>query len=204
MVAYVTITDVETDPDAPLTAVLGKKFRDNPIAITEGSTGAEYMQTSWHPYNSLKVGDSNTGELWSFAVNGAVSAIETPDFVDGYEYRLNFVSVGGSPLTSDLIIQFYRQTNAAYSGGITLLGALNTGFVSGFTEINRPRDIAKVHFGGGNMSLDTGDVQGNTSSEVYTRVSCATAQKLLKARLSLSTGGNFDAGAIYMYRRRVY
>ena len=40
MTSYITITDAETDPSAPLTSELAKKWRDNPIAITEGATGA--------------------------------------------------------------------------------------------------------------------------------------------------------------------
>lgn len=40
MTSYITITDAETDPSAPLTSELAKKWRDNPIAIIEGATGA--------------------------------------------------------------------------------------------------------------------------------------------------------------------
>lgn len=40
MTSYITITDAETDPSAPLTSELAKKWRDNPIAISEGSSGA--------------------------------------------------------------------------------------------------------------------------------------------------------------------
>jgi hypothetical protein len=40
MASYITITDAETDPEAPLTSELAKKWRDNPIAIAEGETGA--------------------------------------------------------------------------------------------------------------------------------------------------------------------
>lgn len=36
MTSYIAITDTETDPEAPLTATLAKKWRDNPIAIAEG------------------------------------------------------------------------------------------------------------------------------------------------------------------------
>lgn len=36
MTAYIAITDTETDPEAPLTATLAKKWRDNPVAIAEG------------------------------------------------------------------------------------------------------------------------------------------------------------------------
>jgi len=44
MTSYIAITDAETDPSAPLTAELAKKWRDNPIAISEGSTGAPRIQ----------------------------------------------------------------------------------------------------------------------------------------------------------------
>lgn len=40
MVAYITITEPETDPGAPGTSELWKKWRDNPIAIAEGAAGA--------------------------------------------------------------------------------------------------------------------------------------------------------------------
>lgn len=35
MTAYITITDAETDPEAPLTSELAKKWRDNPVSIAE-------------------------------------------------------------------------------------------------------------------------------------------------------------------------
>ena len=40
MADYRTITDAEVDPDAPLTSSLGYAWRDNPLAIAEGATGA--------------------------------------------------------------------------------------------------------------------------------------------------------------------
>lgn len=40
MTSYNIITDAETDPSAPLTSELAKKWRDNPLAIGEGSPGA--------------------------------------------------------------------------------------------------------------------------------------------------------------------
>lgn len=40
MTTYITITDAETDPEAPLTSELAKKWRDNPIAIAEGDVNA--------------------------------------------------------------------------------------------------------------------------------------------------------------------
>lgn len=40
MTAYINITDTETDPEAPLTSELAKKWRDNPLAIIEGDATA--------------------------------------------------------------------------------------------------------------------------------------------------------------------
>ena len=40
MADYRTIADAEVDPDAPLTSSLGYAWRDNPLAIAEGATGA--------------------------------------------------------------------------------------------------------------------------------------------------------------------
>lgn len=40
MADWVTITDSQVDPDAPLTSELAYAWRDNPIAIAEGAPGA--------------------------------------------------------------------------------------------------------------------------------------------------------------------
>ncbi len=40
MADWTTISDTSVDPDAPLTSQLGYAWRDNPIAIAEGATGA--------------------------------------------------------------------------------------------------------------------------------------------------------------------
>lgn len=44
MPAYIPITELETDPGAPGTSELWKKWRDNPIAIAEGATSAPRVQ----------------------------------------------------------------------------------------------------------------------------------------------------------------
>ena len=44
MTAYITITDPQTDPDAPLTSELAKQWRDNPIAMFEGVVGAPRLR----------------------------------------------------------------------------------------------------------------------------------------------------------------
>lgn len=44
MTAYTVISDSSLDPDAPITSSLGYAFRNNPIAIAEGASGAPRLQ----------------------------------------------------------------------------------------------------------------------------------------------------------------
>lgn len=44
MTSYIEITESETDPGAPGTSELWKKWRDNPIAMAEGADGAPRVQ----------------------------------------------------------------------------------------------------------------------------------------------------------------
>lgn len=44
MADYITITDAQVDPEAPITSELMSALRDNPTAITEGATGAPKVQ----------------------------------------------------------------------------------------------------------------------------------------------------------------
>ena len=44
MADWVTITDSQVDPDAPLTSELAYAWRDNPVAIAEGAVGAPKVE----------------------------------------------------------------------------------------------------------------------------------------------------------------
>lgn len=46
MTTYTTIADTEIDQDSPVTETVLTKLRDNPIAITEGASGAPKVQTA--------------------------------------------------------------------------------------------------------------------------------------------------------------
>lgn len=59
MADYRTIDDAEVDPDAPLTSSLGYAFRDNPIAIAEGATGAPRIQDG-----ALDTSVTGAGTTW--------------------------------------------------------------------------------------------------------------------------------------------
>lgn len=77
MTAYTTITDAETDPEAPLTSILAKKWRDNPIAITEGSSGAPKIQdaaldstvtTAGTTWVNARIAGSSNGSIGTYAL----------------------------------------------------------------------------------------------------------------------------------------
>lgn len=59
MTSYITITEAQTDPEAPLTSELAKQWRDNPIAITEGAAGAPRIQDA-----ALSTTVTDTGRAW--------------------------------------------------------------------------------------------------------------------------------------------
>ena len=61
MADYRTIADAEVDPDAPLTSSLGYAWRDNPIAIAEGATGAPRVEDS-----ALSNTVTSAGSSWVF------------------------------------------------------------------------------------------------------------------------------------------
>lgn len=220
MTTYITITDAETDPEAPLTSELAKKWRDNPLAINEGDPTAPVNQVVWHPYNKVTVGDSNRGLIYNFPTDGAVATVTAPDFVDGYEYAFFINRIFGSVVTPQALrIDWYRETSATYSGPDPLLNmAISTATSeTAFLELPMVRVAKRYHSLIGNASSASTDAfdGGNTFASVNAApgtvnnmgVSHATAQKILRVRFSANSGnitGSGSLGQIYMYRRRVF
>lgn len=62
MTDYTAIADEELDPDGPITSMIGYRFRDNPVAMAEGATGAPRLADA-----ALAAGTGNTtaaGSEW--------------------------------------------------------------------------------------------------------------------------------------------
>lgn len=186
------VSDTAIGFQKPITLQQGRALRDNPLAISEGdSTGAPYMQTSWHPYDGVTVGDGNTGQIWSFAVDGAVAAIETPNFVNGFEYRLVGFDVSNSAGSAQTLqYQLRRQSDAGLTTGVDLpgysgiSGAQTLSFV---IETIQPRRSAINHLiNGANVAIGL------------------SATQIRNIRLTWTASANFDAGAVFLYRRRTY
>lgn len=65
MTSYTAITTSEVDADSPITESLMTRLRDNPIAITEGSSGAPKIQTAAYDTGSVDqaaIGASAVGQ----------------------------------------------------------------------------------------------------------------------------------------------
>jgi hypothetical protein len=177
-------------------------LRDNPSAVAEASTGAPVVFAGWHPYDKVSVGDGKTGLFYDHAVTGTVSSIVTPDFEDGYEYRLVGLDLSHTNTLSNssLKLESFKETDAVYAEVRDTASA--SAFVSfGFhAEFYLPRVASIAHFVG---TLSHGGSSYSSNVDLDSAMYLVPAQKLLRARLRFSTG-NVDGGKAYLFRRREY
>lgn len=205
MTTYTAIPTASLAVDKPGTSPLVLALRDNPAAIAEGDPSAPVNRSGWHPYDKVTNGDAFVGTIYSFAVDGTVATLTTPDFEDGYEYQIQFENVGTSfGATDDLQINVYRATSAAYSGVGTIFVDVITS-IKGALAIYRPRQTLNCHF---IESVISGDLNTNTvvtgaPEALFYKISHTTAQKVLKLRFSW-VSGSINAGKIYMHRRKAF
>lgn len=182
-----------------ITLQQGRALRDNPIAIAEGAAGAPYAAAGWHPYNGVTVGDGVTGTIYDFAIDGPVASIETPNFVDGYEYMITWDALNQA--ASNRSVEWYMETSAAWSTPFSISSSFNDALI----EVFAPRLVSNTMF----FDMDFAAVAGTnglvTQSSLPNRHSLAmtTAQKVLKARFDAGSS-TFSGGSIRMFRRRCY
>jgi hypothetical protein len=71
MADYIAILDTQLDPDAPITSALAYQWRDNPLAVIEGATGAPKvrLKTQYSATLSGAIVFSGLGEWDGFTVN---------------------------------------------------------------------------------------------------------------------------------------
>lgn len=195
------VSDTVIAHKKPITLQQGRQLRDNTIAIAEGASGAPIMQNGgWHPYDRTVIGGAETGLIYDFATDGAVASVETPTFEDGFEYMLFIDRIGSSLSSQNLVIEVYRETDAAYSTAWTSTGTSGIGATtnSAMVEIVLPRLAKTLHPVRGWAYLPSGSGEVINPAPVYN----ATVQKISKSRIKWSSGG-INAGKIYLYRRGV-
>jgi hypothetical protein len=175
-------------------------LRDNPSAIAEASSGAPVMVSGWHPHDKLTIGDGKTGLIYDFAVTGTVSSFVTPDFVDGYEYRvIAHLMESDAGATVRLNLEAFFETDAAYRRLAYTADESSLGNEFGYdVEILMPRIATRTHLVKGEGYSDSNVGLGIDGASYDT-----TLQKVLRARVRF-TAGNIIGGKIWMFRRREY
>lgn len=197
------VSDASIAFQKPITLQQGRALRNNPIAGFEGANGSPYTAAGWHPYDGVTVGDGADGVIYDFAVDGAVASVETPNFVDGYEYEIRFASLSNTIGTPDLRVEFYRETTAAYASASTVFTTMSSGSpVFGYIGPFIPR-VSSVLFRYKSSAQTGGSNATTTFTEDSSMVRSSTSQKMLKARISVSVS-TLGGGKIYLFKRRSY
>ena len=187
---WTTISNAALAVGKYFTSAQALALRDNPIALVQRDGSAPVDYGNWHPYDKVTNGDANTGLVYDFAVSGAVASVETPIFADGFEYqiRLNNLTKGSS---SNLNLELYRETSATYVNATLFAGLI---LFHGNIILEDVRASKQYHL------VQVGVAADATSQNAQARVvDVSTAQKVSKARISLST--NITGGTIHLYRR---
>jgi hypothetical protein len=175
-------------------------LRDNPVAIAEATTGAPVVVAGWHPVDKTNVGDSAAGLIYDNAVDGNVAEVVTPDFEDGYEYRLigTQLTHTNTGNTRTLSIQAFRQTAASYVTAYTTATGVNTfAFIHIDAEFVLPRLARQTHL------IRVMAANGSTLDANANGAFPTSTEKILRAKLLFSSG-NVASGKIWMFRRREY
>lgn len=200
--AWTTISNAAVAVGAIPSSSTVTALRDNPVAVAESANGAPVVFAGWHPVDKVTVGDGKDGLIYDYAVNGTVASVVTPDFADGYEYRI--IAHDLRPTTSVVVrlnLNAYFETTGTYrrlyfspegGGG----GAANHGFD---LTLPTPRLSTKTHLALG-VAYQDGEISSNGHDTTsYT----STAQKLLRGQINF-TFASIQAGKIWMFRRREY
>ena len=175
--AWTDIPNADIDQDSPITQTLMTAYRDNIQWAWE---------STWHPYDMAYPGDGNDGKFYDFSVDGASASEETPDFVDGYDYRIVFRDIS-LVVTGAIRLELYRETTGSYSSTVDLVAsATGTAFFTFDAYLNKPRLSAGSH---------TIDARGAALD-----VAMPVVEKITRARIT--TTANMDSGRIYLERRR--
>lgn len=184
MATHTDIPDASLDVASPITQPVMIALRDNVPAGLEGASGATINSPAWHPYNASTVGDIADGTIYDFAVDGASGAIESPDFVDGYEYALVVEAMSSN---ADMNLQA-RALGGAYQTLATINSA--TEATSALIVTQLPRFPTRRH-----------TVTLHGASATSAEVTGASDQPMRNFRI---TGGTTSAGVVRMLRRREF
>lgn len=201
MTTYTTISNSSLAVGAIPSSSIVTALRDNVTAAAEAANGAPINVAGWHPVDKVTVGDGKNGLIFDAAVNTGVTNIVTPNFVDGYEYRIVCIGLGHSAgSTRNMRLELFKETSAAFVSAWTTGFIANTVRIFLESEIPMPRINSQMHFVRYALALDAAP-STTTVAGCYN----ATSQKVLKAQLTFQGGTDvFTAGKVYLFRHRDY
>lgn len=170
MTSYIAITDTETDPEAPLTATLAKKWRDNPIAIGEGDAS---VPTNLRP--RVLLGTLNT----TSGTTQTLSGLNLTNYKN-----LEFILAGVGQNSNTAYLHLYSST-APYRISTTVTSSFQRWWGIGNLELATGIAVFNVFTG----SLT--DSQPSASSAVV-----VTPYSTTSTSISFLTSNIFDEGFI--------
>lgn len=184
---YRTIANTETNPISPIVAALMKALEQNPRAIAAGSPSAPAVRAGWHPHGILNVGEGQ-GVLYDFSVDGGVNSVTSPDFLDGFDYRLIALGLSHNGASAEMNLQVQRQDNSAWVQ-LALIAASSSVTLSDSWEFVLPRatDRYKLVAPSAGASLDMG-----------------AATKIKAIRIINDVAVDFDSGRVILQKRLSY
>lgn len=204
MTTWTTISNAAVAVGAIPSSSVVTALRDNPSAVAESSSGAPVMVSGWHPVDKVSIGDGKTGLIYDHAVTGTVASVVTPNFVDGYEYRIVAHGLSHDSGINGLNISFFLETDARLDQ-VEQISDAGTSALWGFDmEMLLPR-IPKVNHLARISAYRDSAVSGTNTIGIYD----STVQKVLYVSIRFRTSGgsfgaNIDAGKVWMFRRREY
>jgi hypothetical protein len=177
---FATINPTESDPNAPLISSLFKRMIGNPEARLDQTSGP-IIPGVWHPYDMVDWDDGADGVIYDNAVDGNLSTVVSPDFVDGYEYRFLGIDLIQN-INGTEVLELYGETADAYDAdNVDLLMTTTRNQLE--VTVHFPRLVERVHRVTGYVNTNNANESRIEGSSYY-----STAQKILKARFN--TGGS--------------
>jgi hypothetical protein len=190
MTTHRDIATTETDPQAPVTSALMKALDDNATAIAEGDTTAPVNSPAWHPYDMVTANDGAIGRFYNGTV---VASVAAPTMELGYDYMFRGfgLSHNNGAATNFLI-------NGTDPVGTTMA---NTTTIAFMFELPAPMvtNWIKAAKNGWYRTSTVGTNALFPASSFFTNF----ASGLSTFNFTWSAG-SFDAGQMFMYRRRNY
>jgi hypothetical protein len=170
-------------------------LRDNPGAMAAGENGAPVVFAGWHPYNKVSIGDGETGLIYNSAVDGTQASVVTPDFEDGYEYRILAVRMSHNHGSAQSLRIEFADGGGSYTGTFLTTGTMVASERFSFdAQVMMPR-------------VESNDINvlwlAFNSTVAGRQIPLFPANVLLRARVTFSAG-SIDSGKIYFLRRREY